>query len=217
MKSPASLPLERLRATPDLVADHLRAEINAGVYAGGQALPQEELAARFGISRQPVREALRRLEAEGLIVLQPHRGAVVTNPSRREAAEAYELRALLEPEALRRSAPHFTRAGLRRAAHLLDDLDEAADRLRWRELDNAFHSALYEGADRPRLLEWIGGLRAVVNRYFDLHLTPQDYAARSQEGHREILAACQAGNTEKAVSALQAHLKFAAALIPDKD
>src|ERR687885_171179 len=91
--------VRRYRTTPDLIADALREEIRRGRAEPGQALRQEEIATRFGVSRLPVRDALRRLETEGLVVVYPNRGAFVAEFSPDEVREIYDLPILLEGDA----------------------------------------------------------------------------------------------------------------------
>src|SRR5437868_10445798 len=88
--------VRRRRTTPGMVADVLRDAIRSGDLKGGQPLRQDELAAQFGLSRIPVREALRRLEGEGLVTVNPHRGAVVSILSNEELHEICEIRVALE-------------------------------------------------------------------------------------------------------------------------
>src|SRR6266849_2895565 len=97
-------------STPDLIAEQLRRAILLGSIAGGAQLKQNDVAARFGVSVAPVREALQRLIADGLAVLHPNRGVTVTDISDDDFLDIAELRALLEPQALRRSAPRLTAA-----------------------------------------------------------------------------------------------------------
>src|SRR3954470_16750413 len=97
--------LRRGATTPDLIAETLREEILRGVVAPGQALRQEELADRFGVSRLPVRDALLRLEAQGLVHVYPNRGAFVITLSADEVREIYEMRILLEGDLLERAVP----------------------------------------------------------------------------------------------------------------
>ena len=111
--------LHRATTTPDLIAESLREEILRGALAPGQALRQEELADRFGVSRLPVRDALLRLEAQGLVHVFPNRGAFVISLSADEVTEIYEMRLLLEGDILERAVPRMTPDDWRRidAAH----------------------------------------------------------------------------------------------------
>ena len=106
--------VRRYATTPDLIAASLREEILRGVIPPGQALRQEELAGRFSVSRLPVRDALLRLEAEGLVDVFPNRGAFVTTLSADEVREIYHLRILLEGDAIETAVPRMTSADWRR-------------------------------------------------------------------------------------------------------
>src|SRR5215210_7340520 len=105
--------------TPDLIADSLREDILRGTIPAGQPLRQEELANRFGVSRLPVRDALLRLEAQGLVVVFPNRGAFVVSLSVDEVREIYDLRVLLEGDLVEHAVPRMTADDWRRidAAH----------------------------------------------------------------------------------------------------
>jgi DNA-binding GntR family transcriptional regulator len=205
--------LKNFKTTPTLVAEALRNGILKGVIRSGQTLRQEELAATFGVSRIPVREAFRQLEAEGLIKIYPHRGAVVSSLSAFEVQELFEIRVPLETTALRLAIPHMTALDLQKAARILDlaDREEAGGRAsgRWGELNWDFHAALYAPAARPRLLAMLVNLEQNVDRYMRLVLTGLDYQQHSQAEHRELLAACRAKEVEKAVALLTGHIEAA--------
>ncbi|HTN98462.1 MAG TPA: GntR family transcriptional regulator, partial [Nordella sp.] len=96
------------RTIASAVVDALRRRILDGEFAAGAQLRQDSLAKEFGVSRIPIREALLQLDAEGLVKILPHRGAVVSELSVAEIKELFDLRALLEPRLLRLSAPHLT-------------------------------------------------------------------------------------------------------------
>ena len=113
----------RHRTATAFVEATLRAAILSGRLAGGTPLRQEDLAAAFGVSRMPVREALRQLEAQALLDFVPHKGAVVTEISAADAADTYAIRMALEPAALTLSIPHLTEVEFGRATDLLHDMD----------------------------------------------------------------------------------------------
>ncbi len=155
------------------LAQALREAILRGSYAGGQPLRQDELAAQFGTSKIPVREALRQLEAEGLVTFFPNRGAVVASLSPDEAEEIGEIRSALE------AAAH----DLHRAQDVLDEARDEPDPTRWSVLNWEFHAALYAPAGRPQLLKLIQQLHRRVDRYMRVTLgrgrTPGPIAARA--------------------------------------
>ncbi|MEJ0071596.1 MAG: GntR family transcriptional regulator [Pseudomonadota bacterium] len=136
-------------ALSDEVARRLRREIFSGFYEGGETLKQLHVAERLGISAVPVREAFQRLIAEGLLVSQRNRGVVVARLSKTDIVDIAELRILLEPQAMRLSAPNLTPADLAEATQLLKRADKTTDAVARSERHWAFHRLLYSRADRP--------------------------------------------------------------------
>src|SRR5580658_11203182 len=107
----------------ETVVDWLRADILAGRLAPGSRLRQDAIAIEYGVSHIPVREAFRRLEAEGLVSIRPHHGAIVTSLSASEIEELYEIRVALECAAMRAAVPRMSAESLREAATILDRID----------------------------------------------------------------------------------------------
>lgn len=202
--------MTRNRKTPDTspgwVAKQLREGILKGEYPGGTALRQEELASSLGVSRMPVREALRQLAAEGLLILYPHRGAVVAELSSAELEEIYQMRSVLEPLALRLAIPKLSKGQLGQAEDALDEAEGESDGGRLSELNWAFHAALYQPADRPRLLSTIQNLHLNVDRYMRVILTLMSHREQSNQEHRRLLEACRTRDMKKASSLLEQHI-----------
>jgi len=198
--------LQQRRSTPSLVADAVRLAIVRGQLAPGQPLGQEELAKQFGLSRAPVREALRQLEAEGLVVSYPHRGCAVAVLTADDVEEVYLIRHYLESTALRLSVARMSEADLRRAESVLDGTDADPDATHMGELNWEFHESLYLPCGLPRLLGMIKGLNMNTLRYQHVAFIGLQLKKQSQIQHREMLAACQAQDTEGAVEALVRHL-----------
>jgi len=196
----------RYRTAPEVVAEVLREAILRGMLRAGNQLRQDELASQLGVSRIPIREALRQLDAEGLVKFLPHRGVVVSGLSVDGIQEIYEIRIALESTALRLSLPHLTDEDLSRAQEVLGELDRVTDITRWIELNRDFHTLLYAAARRPRLLALIDSMRANVNRYMYLYISLLNYQPRSQEEHRRILEAVKRRDADAAVKALEHHL-----------
>jgi DNA-binding GntR family transcriptional regulator len=191
--------VERARpSTPDVIAEALRRSILAGAIRGGAQLKQNDVAARFGVSVVPVREALQRLVAEGLAVLRPNRGVIVTTISEQDFLEIAELRALLEPHALRHAMPHMDAAHLARAAAILQSAVETTDMFERADLHWQFHRALYEKAGRPRLLEQIGSLYRSINRYLLPVWNEVGLSADWMDSHMLIVDAVRAGDADRA-------------------
>jgi DNA-binding GntR family transcriptional regulator len=201
------------RTVADEVLSRLRTRILSGALAEGSALRQDALAAELGVSRIPVREALTQLEAEGLVRLEPHRGAFVTALAPEEVAELFEMRAALEPALLRRAVPRQTAADLAEAAAALDAFEAAlavGEADRWGELNWRFHEALYRPAARARTMRLVQELNNNAGRYVRLHLGLAGVRPRADADHRELLALCRKGDAEAAARLLARHIEEAA-------
>jgi DNA-binding GntR family transcriptional regulator len=203
----------RFRTASEFVEATLRSAILSGRLAGGVPLRQEELAEAFGVSRMPVREALRQLEAQALIDFVPHKGAVVTQISADDAADTYAIRLALEPAALALSIPNLVAADFARAQALITDMDMEADAGRLGELNRRFHMALYGKAGRARLLALVESQLAAFDRYLRFHLAAKGREHLSQDEHRAMLAAARRGDIGEAVAVLQRHITTAATTI----
>jgi len=188
----------------------IRRRILDGRYPAGSQLRQDGLAAEFGASRIPVREALFQLEAEGLVRIHPHRGAMVAPLSPADAAEALELRGALEPRLLALSAPLLTEADFERADELLEDYAAALSdgaTARWGTLNTELHLLLYSRANRPRALGLVGSLLAECDRYTRLQLsTDAAELERADREHREMVRLCRNGHVSAACALLIDHI-----------
>ncbi len=197
------------------VADVLREAILRNILIAGQQLRQDEIARQLGVSHTPVREALRRLEAEGLVRLQPNRGFMVSALSPEEVGQLYEIRIPLECTALRLAMPHLAPEDLAGAEQILTSMDAETDPAAWCELNNRFHAALYAPARRDRLLTLIRTLRTNVEYYLRLYIAVMQRKQFSQQEHRRILEAVRRGNVPEAVAALEEHLDIASRMLVD--
>jgi DNA-binding GntR family transcriptional regulator len=195
----------RAARSHETVADWLRADILAGRLPPGSRLRQEAIAADYGVSHIPVREAFRQLEAEGLVSIRPRHGAIVTSLSASEIEELYEMRIALECAAIRAAVPRMSRESLSSAAAILDDIDR--DPKRWPELNTAFHLVLYREAGRPRMFALISSLLLNCERYLRHEADVLGIFDSSQREHRELLAAIEAKDVESACAILLQHMK----------
>jgi DNA-binding GntR family transcriptional regulator len=198
------MPIER-RSTPSLIAEAIRDEIQAGTLAGGAALNQNELAERFGVSRIPVREALRQLESSGVIRYVPNLGAVVTRYTEAEVRERFEIRRELEPLALRLAIPNLTPETLHALERELTAMRDESDLGRWGRHHIAFHHLLYEAAGRPRLTAIIESLYISLVTAMTADRARAQLPAHDAE-HRAIIDACARGDVKAATRALREHL-----------
>ena len=198
--------LQQQRSTPGLVADGIRLAILRGQLAPGQMLKQEELAKQFGLSRAPVREALRQLEAEGLVISYPHRGTVVARLSADDIEEVFLIRITLESALLKAAVPKLSDLDLRKAEAVLEQTDGDPNPAHSAELNWAFHETLYMPAALPRMLNIVKTLHNHALRYHLVGFVALDFKKESQDGHRQILEACRNRDQAAAVAALSLHL-----------
>ena len=196
----------RHRSLPDQVADHIVVLIAKGEISAGDRLYENELCKTLGVSRIPVREALTRLEEQGLVTTQRYRGAVVSRLSIEEVEELFEFRALVEPEVLRRSIARISPEALDRAAAFADAFATEPDTARWGELNRRFHYALYEDSGRPYYLQTINAALDRVDRYSRVQLVQTDGMRRARLEHEEILRAAVARDADKAASLTRDHI-----------
>ncbi|MBN8937902.1 MAG: GntR family transcriptional regulator [Rhizobiales bacterium] len=192
---------------PELVREGLREAIMSGEFESGTLLRQDALAERFGTSRIPVREALQKLEAEGLVRIHPNRGAVVTHLSLEDVLELMDIRIALECRALTLAIPNMTEEDI---AALEEDLrlyDQEEDPRNWPRLNWKFHQAIYAACDRPKLIGMIESNVEQIGRFTSEQVSLAAGKRRPQEEHWNILEACKQGNAEKAARLLQQHIQ----------
>lgn len=187
------------------VAETLRAEIVEGRVAPGARLGQDDLARRFGVSRMPVREALRILQAEGLVEAPPNRSAIVSSIDAADMTDIFDMRVALESLAIRLAIPNLSNAQIDAAAELQMVVETAAQR-DYGALNAQFHRALYDPCARPRLLGEIERLAGHADRYLRLALNAPLQRADSDAEHRAILAACYARDAAGAAEILERHI-----------
>ena len=210
LSSAREYPAPDIRSLPEIVYAWLRERILNGSLAPGSELRQEQLARQFAVSRVPVREAMSRLQAEGLIVLRPRRGFAVTSLELSEIVEIFELRMVLEEHALTVATRARRTADIAEVEAILARM-EALDRsgadylLEWGSLNRQFHARLIAAAGRQRLSEVALGLRDAVEPYIRLesHFTG-DFGEAETE-HRAIFEAFRAGDPEQAGRLSGAH------------
>lgn len=194
------------------VYDTIWSMIQSGVFAQGAPLREARLAADIGVSRTPVREALRRLAAEGVVEHRPNRGAQLVEFDDADTATIFDVRALLEPYTAGLAAERADAEAIGRMRKLISEMDavieSGAERLdQLAMLNNEFHRLVIDSARARLAAEAIAVvLRApLMNRTFHAYDAPQ--MARSQQHHREILAAIEAGDAQWAQSIMRAHIE----------
>lgn len=195
-----------MATTASDIANRIRVDLNAGAWAPGEALRQEDLADRYGASRMPVREALLLLDAEGLVSMQPNRGAIVAKLDEHDVVEIFDLRRQVETYLLTHAIPRHDAKSLARVEAIQLELEIEDSRSGWLEGDKQFHARLYEPAARPRALAIASMLRAQVER-FGLHvLNPDSRKMEWAKEHRDLIAAARSKNVAASIKVLIEHL-----------
>ncbi|GAB3714937.1 GntR family transcriptional regulator [Nocardiopsis nanhaiensis] len=201
----------RRRGLADEVADRIREAVFDGTYPPGGQLRESELSRALEVSRGPVREALLRLEVEGLVSSAWHRGATVTELTADDIAELDSLRGALEQLAVREAVATADETVLAEIERTAENMERAADAHTLVSLDIAFHDAVYAASGHRRLLEAWQAIRCqvwlfLVNR---VRVSSQDYVAHIPGEHRELARALRSGDTDSALSLFAAHRQHA--------
>ena len=189
----------------DRIARILADRIISGAIRPGARLRQDHVAAEFGASHVPVREAFRALQKQGLAESEPWRGFRVTEFDIAELREVAEMRASLESLALRHAAPNLTRAILDEAEEVTRHGDRAGNVRDWEAANRRFHHLILAPCHMPRLLRTINDLQAASARFL-FAAWRSDWEARTDHDHRAILDALRKGQTEFACSTLARHV-----------
>ncbi|EZI27551.1 MULTISPECIES: GntR family transcriptional regulator [Pseudomonas] len=189
-----------------MIEETLRNAILDGRLPCGTAMRQQELASLFGVSRMPVREALRQLEAQSLLHVVMHKGAVVAPLIEDNSAETYELRMLLESEALRMSIPLLTEADIAEADALIHALEQEKDYTEIGRLNRLFHMTLYGKAPNQRLLKLVEHGLNEEERFLRFNLEAMGLGETSQEDHRELLQLVAQKKVGESILTLRNHL-----------
>jgi len=198
---------KKSESAKDLAVKALRQAILSGSLSGGHRLNQGELADTLGVSRMPVREALRQLEVEGLVVNYPHKGFEVSRLSLTEIIDIFDIRAELELMTTESAIPNLTDEVCDRMETLLSEMDRLADNpVRWLKLNSEFHDLLYACSQRAYLNKLINNLRGNSERYLRLFLTVPTYHESAQREHRTIVAECRRRDPAAAGQRVREHL-----------
>ena len=198
------IPAHKARA---VIEEALRNAILDGRLPCGTAIRQQALAILFGVSRMPVREALRQLEAQGLLNVVQHKGAVVAPLIEDNSLETYELRLLLEVQALRLSLPLLSEEDLEAASGHIDALEVETDLSKIGTLNRLFHQSLYRKAPNKKLLALIEAGLVEEERFLRFNLEQMNLGKLCQDDHRALLRHARANDIESCVSELALHLQ----------
>lgn len=204
--TPFALPRQTLVET---AVDALRKRIIGGEFQEGESLNQVTIAREYAISRIPLREAMRQLEAEGLLVFQPGKGAVVSGLSLSEIGEVIDLRAKIEPDLLSKAITHLTAADFEQAKAILDEFETAFKKnevATWGEFNWRFHSTLYAPSGCAITMGILQNLHHLNERYARVQISMTHWEQRAAQEHRDILEACRKRERRKAAMLLKDHI-----------
>ncbi|MFT4063995.1 GntR family transcriptional regulator [Paraburkholderia sp.] len=185
----------------------LKRRILEGELAEGSPIRQDDVAAQLGVSKIPVREALMRLQSEGLVRFTPNVGAVVATLTVMDYIEMLDMRIGLECRALELAVPNMASTDIARARELLAAYHSAMNNREWSDLNAEFHETLYAAAERPRLIATIRSVQEHMGRLLRLRVTMAAQHDRSHDEHLKILDACERGDAKEAVRLLRKHIE----------
>lgn len=202
---------------PDDIANALRSALRERVFPPGQALNQDELARRFGVSRIPLREALRTLTGEGLVVMRPGLGAVVTELSASEVGELYGLRLQLEPPLAHHVVDHVRKWDLDELTRTVESMADLAPARaeEWSGLNYAFLRRLYELSDRPHTLRLVVQVLNLVEPYARVHAHVLGQRALMLRQRRAQVEALRAGDPDRLQRSIEESIELARAELLD--
>lgn len=201
---------------PDRIAEILARRIVLGELPAGAKIGQDHVAAEFGASHVPVREAFRRLEAQGLLVSLPRRGVRVAPLDPAAVREVTEMRASLEALALGHAARAFSHEDFEAAEQALRDGEASGDLIVWEETNRRFHRALVTPCNMPRLLRSIDDLHQASARFLLAAGSDPDWRPRSNDEHRLLLEKMQAHDADGAAGLLVSHILSAGRALADQ-
>ncbi|AGA71149.1 GntR family transcriptional regulator [Pseudomonas plecoglossicida] len=196
-----------------VIEERLRSAILDGRLPPGTAIRQQELATLFGVSRMPVREALRQLEAQSLLKVEMHKGAVVAPLIGEDAVDTYALRVLLETEALRQSIPLLDANDIASARGYIQQLENETRHAEIGRLNRLFHMSLYSKAPNKKLLRLIEDELNEEERFLRFHLSSMGLGKLTQDDHNALADAAGDKLVDEAVTVLERHLNNASRVI----
>jgi DNA-binding GntR family transcriptional regulator len=193
-----------------LAYDHLRDRILRGEISGGTPIRQQDVADALGLSRIPVRDALRHLSAEGLVKIESNRRVIVTSVTLDDVQEIFSMRSVLEGLAARIAVSNFSDLTLQRLTFLVERMERAeAHKDEWLRLHEEFHDFICSQSKMPRLRREVERLRVAVEPYLRAFITTHRMAELRSSKHRGLLIALRKRNGDLAERAMRAHVECA--------
>lgn len=202
---------------PDQIARLLAQAIREGIYVPGASLIQEDLAHRFNVSRSPIREALRMLSAEGLVIMPPGgQGATVRMLTRAELEEIYDLRLMIEPSFAAPIVEHATPARVGELSALDERMAAASDIDAWMRGNFAFHELLYSTAERPHASQIVTGLLSLSQPYSRQNIGELGGRDQAAAEHGVMIERIKARDAPGLAQVMTEHLQHAKSRLLDR-
>ena len=205
----SSLPFRR-NTIVDSVFQELKKRIISGEYEAGFQLRQDSLASEMGVSRIPIREALLRLEAEGLIEIIAHKGGIVRSLSVKEADELFNLRILIECNLMRQALPNMSEDDFDQAVVALKKFDKmviSGENIdQWTKLNWDFHCEFYKPAQQPYTIKILQMLHSNTDRYIRQQLLNEGAPERAHDEHNRLIELGRQGKIDEACDLLKNHI-----------
>ena len=206
------LNLDEYKPLRDVVFENLRGAIVEGKLKPGQRLMEVQLAEQLGVSRTPVREAIRKLELEGLVVMLPRKGAYVANMSLKDVVDVLEIRASLEGLAASLSAERITDEDIKKLESIVEEFENNVDESKVekkKKKDVEFHECIFKSTNNKRLHQLINSLWEQVYRFRVTYISDYDSTVNIVEEHKMILDAIKRGDSEMAKKYAMEHIQKA--------
>lgn len=201
-----SMDISTTASASSIVFDALRKAIIQGQLEEGEPLRQDEIARLFNTSRIPVREAISRLEEQGLVKTQRYKGAVVAGLSPKETEEIFDLRALVEPEIIKNAVPRMSKEILASAREKCAAFSASDNPMEWGDLNRDFHETLYSASDLKFFREIAHNAIDRVERQIRAQLVMSNGMERAGREHFGIMDACEAGDADLAADLTGEHI-----------
>ncbi|SHF13369.1 transcriptional regulator, GntR family [Caldanaerobius fijiensis DSM 17918] len=193
--------LENYKPLRELVFEHIKRAIITGELKPGERLMEVQLAEKLGVSRTPVREAIRKLELEGLVVMVPRKGAFVSDVSLKDIIDVFEVRETLEGLASYLAAERITKEEIDNLAEILKKTKENVEKGDSRgiiECDVKFHDAVFNASRNEKLIQIMANLQEHIHRFRIIYINMSERANKLVEEHGELLNAIKTGNAQQA-------------------
>jgi DNA-binding GntR family transcriptional regulator len=196
---------------------YLHKALRLGRYKAGERLIPEDIASEIGMSRMPVREAFRRLAADGLVTLRPNRGCVVAGLTLDELYEAFEIRSVLEGLAVRLAMPKLTAEHFEELDRLLLRMERAgeAGSSDWVLRHQEFHACIYGLSGRPKLIRQIAAVHVAIEPYMRIWFDYVEKPLSAREEHQSLLEVLKGGDVEEAERVMEDHVLGTASLLAE--